>query len=116
LPPTASTTPQAAPAPAGDGGARTAEIRGELDLAGVRGVGDELLACADAGGALTVDLRATTYLASAGVALLVEADRRVRAAGGRLRVLVSPGDVVRRALALSGVDGLLDVRDEAVPG
>jgi hypothetical protein len=44
--------------------------------------------------------------------MLVEADRRVRAAGGRLRVLVAPGDVVRRALALSGVDGLLDVLDD----
>ncbi|QYN31908.1 SpoIIE family protein phosphatase [Pseudonocardia sp. DSM 110487] len=94
-----------------DGGASTVEIRGELDLAGVRGVGDELLACADAGGDITVDLRATTYLASAGIAMLVEADRRVRAAGGRLRVLVAPGDLVRRALALSGVDGLLDVLD-----
>jgi anti-anti-sigma factor len=94
-----------------DGGAGTVEIRGELDLAGVRGIGDELLACADAGGTLTVDLRTTTYLASAGVALLVEADRRVRSAGGRLRVLVTPDDVVRRALALSGVDGQLDVLD-----
>lgn len=94
-----------------DSGAGTVEIRGELDLAGVRGVGDELLACADAGGTLTVDLRATTYLASAGVALLVETDRRVRSAGGRLRVLVAPGDVVRRAMSLSGVDTLLDVLD-----
>jgi anti-anti-sigma factor len=93
------------------GGAATVQVRGELDLAGVRGVGDELLACADAGGDLTVDLHATTYLASAGVALLVEADRRVRAAGGRLRVLVAPGDVVRRALTLSGVDELLEVVD-----
>jgi anti-anti-sigma factor len=98
-----------------DGGAGTVEIHGELDLAGVRGVGDELLACAGTGRALTVDLRATTYLASAGVALLVEADRRVRASGGRLRVLVSPGDVVRRALALSGVDGLFEVLDREGP-
>jgi anti-anti-sigma factor len=97
---------------AGDGTAgRTVEILGELDLAGVRGVRDGLLACADAGGALTVDLHATTYLASAGVALLVESDRRVRSAGGRLRVLVARDDVVRRALALSGVDGLLEVLD-----
>jgi anti-anti-sigma factor len=99
-----------------DGGAGTVEVRGELDLAGVRGVGDELLACAAAGGDLTVDLRATTYLASAGVALLVEADRRVRGAGGRLRVLVTPGAVVRRALTLSGVDELLEVLDTEGPG
>jgi anti-anti-sigma factor len=94
---------------AGNSGAGTVEIRGELDLAGVRCIGDELLACADAGDTLTVDLRATTYLASAGVALLVEADRHVRSAGGRLRVLVSPDDLVRRALSLSGVDTMLEV-------
>ncbi|MHA6618152.1 SpoIIE family protein phosphatase [Pseudonocardia sp. DLS-67] len=94
-----------------DGGAGTVEVRGELDLAGVRAVGDELLACADAGGTLTVDLRPTTYLASAGVALLVEADRRVRSAGGTLRVRVAGGDVVRRALNLTGVDALLEVLD-----
>jgi anti-anti-sigma factor len=90
---------------------RTVEVRGELDLPGVQGVRDELLACADAGGTLTLDLHATIYLASAGVALLVEADRRVRSAGGRLRVLVAGRDVVRRALALSGVDGMLEVLD-----
>ncbi len=89
---------------------QTVEIHGELDLAGVQSVRTELLACADAGGALIVDLHATTYLASAGVALLVETDRRVRSAGGRLRVLAAEGDVVRRALALSGVDGVLEVR------
>ncbi|OLT00385.1 hypothetical protein BJF90_35510 [Pseudonocardia sp. CNS-004] len=95
----------------GEDGARTVEVRGELDLAGVRAVSDELLARTDAGGTLTVDLRATTYLASAGVALLVEADRRVRSAGGKLRLRVAAGDVVRRALSLSGVDALLDVLD-----
>jgi anti-anti-sigma factor len=94
-----------------EGGTRTVEVRGELDLAGVRAVGDELLASTDAGGTLTVDLRATTYLASAGVALLVEADRRVRSAGGKLRLRVAGGDVVRRALSVSGVDTLLDVLD-----
>jgi anti-anti-sigma factor len=101
---------------ASDAGAgHIVEVHGELDLAGVRAVRDELLSCADVGGALTVDLHATTYLASAGVALLVEADRRVRSAGGRLRVLVARGDVVRRALALSGVDGLLEVLDAEGP-
>jgi anti-anti-sigma factor len=87
------------------------EVHGELDLAGVRGIRDELLRAAADGGTLTVDLRPTTYLASAGVALLVEADRAARAAGGRMRLLVAPADVVRRALALSGVDGLLKVDD-----
>jgi anti-anti-sigma factor len=118
-PPAAAQVTPVAPGPATlriaggaeDSGAGTVEVHGELDLAGVRGIGDELLACADAGGTLTVDLRPTTYLASAGVALLVDADRRVRSAGGRLRVLVAPGELVRRALSLSGVDTLLDVED-----
>jgi anti-anti-sigma factor len=97
---------------AGDGRTgRTVEVHGELDLAGVQGVRDELMALADGGETLTLDLRTTTYLASAGVALLVEADRRVRSTSGRLRVVVAGGDVVRRALALSGVDGLLEVLD-----
>jgi anti-anti-sigma factor len=127
LPPSGEPAPPTPPAPAprltpvpvgpaslrvrrgGDGGPDTVEVRGELDLAGVRGVGEDLLACADEGRDLMVDLRATTYLASAGVALLVEADRRARAAGGRMRVLVAPGDVVRRALTLSGVDELLEL-------
>jgi anti-anti-sigma factor len=119
-PPAQDAEPQPpAPVPAGPAavgvrdapGGRIVEVHGELDLAGVRCVRDELLRVAAAGGVLTVDLRPTTYLASAGVALLVEADRVVRGAGGRLRVLVAPADVVRRALALSGVDDLLEVLD-----
>ncbi|TQM03134.1 SpoIIE family protein phosphatase [Pseudonocardia kunmingensis] len=97
------------PGPGPDG--RSVRVHGELDLAGVRCVRDELLQAAAAGHELTVDLRPTTYLASAGIALLVEADRTVRAAGGRLRLLVAPADVVRRALALSGVDDVLELHD-----
>jgi anti-anti-sigma factor len=118
--PTARPVPQARPGPArlriveGAGAGRTGrtvEVHGELDLAGVQGVRDELMALTGSGETLTLDLRATTYLASAGVALLVEADRQVRSTSGRLRVLVAGGDVVGRALALSGVDGLLEVLD-----
>jgi anti-anti-sigma factor len=97
------------PGPGPDG--RSVRVHGELDLAGVRCVRDELLQAAATGHELTVDLRPTTYLASAGIALLVEADRTVRAAGGRLRLLVAPADVVRRALALSGVDDLFELHD-----
>ncbi|GAA1258393.1 hypothetical protein GCM10009609_21770 [Pseudonocardia aurantiaca] len=92
-------------------GGRRIEIIGDLDLAGAQAIRDELTVAVRGGPDVTVDLRATTYLASAGIALLVEADRAARADGGRLRLEVSPHDVVRRALALSGVDGALEVDD-----
>ncbi|OLT14374.1 hypothetical protein BJF78_02920 [Pseudonocardia sp. CNS-139] len=107
----------AAPAPPVNATVRVADdpdgvrvaVAGDLDLAGVRAVRDELTAAAGTGRDVTVDLRATTYLASAGIALLMEAERAARAAGGRLRLVVAPHDVVRRGLALSGVDSVLPV-------
>ncbi|HXV94222.1 MAG TPA: SpoIIE family protein phosphatase [Pseudonocardia sp.] len=91
---------------------RCLEVIGDLDLAGVRTVREELLA--DLAGTLTtIDLRATSYLASAGVALLTEADRTAQAGGGRIRLLVRPGGVVRRVLALSGLDRVVEVVEEA---
>lgn len=85
-------------------------IEGDLDLAGVEAVRPALLAAArDAGPLLTADLRATAYLASAGVALLVEADRIARGTGGRLRLLVPANGIVRRALVRSGVHGVLEI-------
>ena len=87
-------------------------VVGDLDLAGVQAVRDRLVdAVSGTTGVVTIDLRETGYLASAGIALLVEVDRVARVSGGRLRLLVSAGDVVRRALRLSGVDGVLEVLD-----
>jgi anti-anti-sigma factor len=132
LPPTPAPTPGRAPqrgvtgdaGPAGRAVLRVTgapdelcvTVLGDLDLAGVRAVRDELLATVAGTGTIAVDLRATSYLASAGVALLVEADRAARAAGTRLQLLVGAGGIVRRALVLSGVDTVLGVLDAPAAG
>ncbi|MGY1605193.1 SpoIIE family protein phosphatase [Geodermatophilus sp. SYSU D00815] len=97
-----------------DGG--TVALAGELDLATSATAASRLLAAADRpGGELVLDLREVTYLASAGVGLVLEADRRVRAAGGRLRVLVRGGSAPARTLSLAGLDDLAAAADDDVP-
>ncbi|WP_219414106.1 PAS domain S-box protein [Pseudonocardia nigra] len=110
--------PVADPAPAGPASMRTSHtpdevcitLLGDLDLAGVQAVREDLVAAVRAAPRpVVVDLRETSYLASAGVALLVEVDRAARAAGRRLRVLAPADGIIRRALGLSGVDAVLEV-------
>ena len=56
---------------------------------------------------LDLDLRELSYLASAGVGLLVEAAEQARAAGGRVRLLVDPAGSPARVLALAGLEVLV---------
>ena len=56
------------------------------------------------GGRLTLDLRPTTYLPSAGIGLLLEALEYARARGVDLRNLIEPAGLPARAFALAGVD------------
>ena len=86
----------------------TVAVIGDLDLAGVQAVRAALLERIRAGAA-TVDLRGTAYLASAGVALLAEADRVARGAGRRLRLVARAGGAVRRMLELAGIDRVVEV-------
>jgi anti-anti-sigma factor len=68
-----------------------------------------LLAAVDAAapGALNLDLRGVSYLASAGLGLLLEAAERARNGGGRLWVLVEPEGSPARVLELAGLETLL---------
>jgi anti-anti-sigma factor len=84
------------------------EVIGDLDLAGVQAVRAGLLERVRAG-TVTVDLRGTAYLASAGVALMAEADRVARGAGHRLHLVAHPGGAVRRMLELAGIDRVVEV-------
>jgi anti-anti-sigma factor len=82
------------------------ELHGELDLATVDGVRADLfarLAALPEGGSLLVDLRAATYLPSAGIGLLLEARERARARGVDLQLLTEPSGLAARALALAGL-------------
>jgi anti-anti-sigma factor len=85
-------------------------LAGDLDLASAGPLGAELRARLEAlptGAPVTLDLRGTRYLASAGIGMLVEAHAHARERGIRLRLRVEPGGVPARVLRLTGVDGLL---------
>jgi anti-anti-sigma factor len=82
-------------------------VPGELDLAKVEAVRAELfgqVAGLPDGGRLTLDLRPTTYLPSAGIGLLLEVLQHARARGIDLRILTDPAGLPARAFALAGLD------------
>jgi anti-anti-sigma factor len=82
------------------------EVLGELDLASAGPVRDGVLRCVDRlppGSAAVLDLRATTYLASAGVGMVLEALARAGDAGVGLRVRTRDGTAPARILDLAGV-------------
>jgi anti-anti-sigma factor len=84
------------------------ELAGELDLASTEEVRPTLFAAlGSAAGEATVDLRGVSYLASAGIGLLLEAADRCRSAGRPLRVLLDPDSSPARVLGLAGLDALV---------
>lgn len=85
-------------------------VSGEIDLATVdtfSAVIDEALLETSR---LIVDFSATTFLDSTGLSVLVAAHRQL-GQNRRALVLRAPSDVVRRALAVSGVDDLVTIED-----
>lgn len=88
-------------------------VTGELDLA-TAPVLDELLTETEAGDTpldlLVLDLTGVTFMASAGLALLMKHERRCTAAGRALRV-VANGHAVRRAIDLTGLRTVVTVVD-----
>jgi anti-anti-sigma factor len=75
----------------------------------------QLLTAVAEGGNVAVDLSGATYLASAGVGLLLEAASRARDAGGRLRLLVARSGGPARVLRLSGLADVVAVEPVEVP-
>lgn len=60
---------------------------------------------------LVADLTAITFLASSGLAVLIQAAHRADGTGRRLR-LVATGRQVRRPLEITGTDQLFDLFDD----
>jgi anti-sigma B factor antagonist len=94
------------------GDAHVVAVRGELDLftaPELRALIGELI---DQGKTcLIVDLVATSFIDSSGLASLVGALKRVTEAGGRL-VLVNDSPRLSRTLALTGLDRVLEVQPD----
>jgi anti-sigma B factor antagonist len=92
------------------GDAVVVHVVGELDLVSAP-VLDELLIEAEAGSVaapLVLDLTGVTFMASAGLALLMKHDERCGAAGRALRV-VANGSAVLRPIALTGLRTVVTV-------
>jgi anti-anti-sigma factor len=110
--------PQRAPGPAREGaregvaaavavarrnGVVHLELSGDLDLAGVEAIRDELLTAVGGGEEpLRLDVRGLTALSSSGLGLLMEA-ARLREGGPPLDVLLPTTGPVRRLLDMTGL-------------
>ena len=87
---------------------------GDLDAYTAPALRTQLHDATDGGGdaeLVVVDLQQTTFIDSAGLGTLVGAHRRMRERGGRLRI-VRPPALVGRAFELTGLDEVLDLRDD----
>src|SRR4051812_13976184 len=87
-------------------------VRGEIDMATAPWFRQVVEVALDEGGRLEVDLHETTFMDSTGLAVLVDAYRRLGQAHEAI-VLRDPQPRVRRVLHVSGVDTFVDVREDA---
>jgi anti-anti-sigma factor len=88
-------------------------LAGELDLATVPRLDDELKAVEDAGPEVVlVDLQGLSFMDSSGLRALLAADARAREAGRRL-VLVRGDERVQRVLSITRLDERLEIVDSA---
>jgi PAS domain S-box-containing protein len=86
------------------------EVVGEVDLVSAPSIGGQLrerLRALPRGAALTLDFGRTTYLASAGLGLLLEVLTEAESRGTALSVAAPDGGAPARVLRLSGVGDLL---------
>ena len=88
--------------------------RGELDIATVPHLDRSLRIARATQEDVVLDLRELAFIDSSGGHLLVEADRRIRDSGGRLRVFAGSGDVAR-LLQLLGIQRVLEVVEPLGP-
>lgn len=93
-------------------GAALLTVAGEVDTVTAPHLGLALDRLVDEpAGVLVADLTAVTFLASGGLAVLIQAAHRADGTGRRLR-LVATGRQVRRPLEITGTDQLFDLFDD----
>jgi anti-anti-sigma factor len=91
----------------GPGGGRSLELHGELDLTAAEALREALLAQLRTPDPVTLELRAVSYLSSAGVGLLIDAVHHAAAWQTPLRLRVPPNSIPARVLSLTGLDQAL---------
>jgi anti-sigma B factor antagonist len=92
-------------------GSAVVSLPAEIDILNAEDVRDTLLAVLNRGvSLLIIDMTGTTFCACAGVGAVARAYLRARANGGQVR-LAARAPIVRRMLALTGVDRIVPVFD-----
>jgi anti-sigma B factor antagonist len=94
----------------GDGGIELTLV-GELDLASLHMLEQELERVAPTEKRLILDLRRLQFIDSSGLHALLRADRRLTAAGGQLTIVRGPR-AVERLFRLTGLDTRLRIVDQ----
>ncbi len=97
-----------------DGGIRTFEIRGELDMDTAPELERQLEeALAEADASILLDLSACEFIDSTGIALIVRSWQRLdRGDGDRRLVLCSLNHQVRRLLKITGVEASIPMHEQ----
>src|SRR5262249_19560560 len=97
------------------GNAWLVRVRGEIDMTNTIALSASIERGMPSGASrLVLDLSSTTYVDSAGVALLLRLAERLRNRRQELRLVVAPASSVRAVLDLSGVAGAMRV-ESALP-
>ena len=94
------------------GETQLASISGEIDLSNARSLLDTIAATMpDDAAVVVLDLTATTYLDSAGIAAIFRLAERLRVRRQDLRLVVPPDSPIRAVLRLTHLDHVIQVDD-----
>jgi anti-sigma B factor antagonist len=89
-----------------------AGVTGEIDASNTRWLASRLRSLlTNRSDALAVDLTETTYIDSAGIALLFELGTELRQRQQVLHLVVAPGSPIARMITLTGLDTTLPTHD-----
>ncbi|MEV1294990.1 SpoIIE family protein phosphatase [Pseudonocardia sp. NPDC049635] len=88
-------------------------VIGDLDPSGVAAIRGPLAEHLGRGLPVTLNLASDSFVSSAGIALLSEVARRMRADGVPLTLVAPAGSQARRSLVLSGLDTVIGMSDES---
>jgi anti-anti-sigma factor len=93
----------------GDAENCVAAISGEIDTSNTQEIREMLDERAADASCLIVDLTETSFLDSAGVALLLDIAGRLRVTRRQFHVVIPEDAPIRRVVELSGLDGQIDI-------
>ena len=86
-----------------------AAISGEIDTSNIQEIREMLDERAADAACLIVDLTETSFLDSAGIALLLEIAGRLHVTRRQFHVVIPADAPIRRVVGLSGLDGEIDI-------